>query len=613
MPAGPRWRCSSAEAGEVHVVSDRCRTLAVPAAAGKRLLLIASAASWSPDDDLAAGATALLQKCVGRTYEALFEAHAAWWTEFWSRTFVHISTSDSRPYLAQRARELHLYLMASTSRGVLPPKWNGLLFSTEGDSRQWGSQFWVWTTEMMYWPLYAADAADLAEPFFWMYLQQLPDCEQAARQRWGAEGAFYGETTPFDGPVVLPDGIADEYQDVVLGRKQNTELSAEAQQWGQFDYSLAVFGEKRDVASGRYTWISHVCSSGAELAMHAWWRFRCKGDMQWLRECAYPLLRGAAEFYRTFARKGEDGCWHILGTNAHEDFWGVDDSIMDLAAIRGTVPLVLHAAEMLDLDAALLEGWRDLLENLAPYPMGGEPRSQALTGGVLDPDAWAAGHLNHVDGQHNPEDVWLNPVFPFEDWTLETRDATVDRIVHRLLDLAPRHASVLAGAALPTAIRTPVAVARAGRGEDLPETIASYWRAFSPLPNGLSLFEGTNAQSCEHLGLLTLTVQEALLQIVSRSPGEPEVISVFPAWPREWDVEFRLLARGGFLVSSRCVTGEVAFVEVLSRQGERCQLRNPWGGRCSVQPVSGASWEVASDLLTFDTVPGETYRVSPLS
>ena len=31
-----------------------------------------------------------------------------------------------------------------------------------------------------------------------------------------------------------------------------------------------------------------------------------------------------------------------------------------------------------------------------------------------------------VDGQRNPEDVWLNPVFPFEDWTLETRDAAVD-------------------------------------------------------------------------------------------------------------------------------------------------------------------------------------------
>jgi hypothetical protein len=56
-----------------------------------------------------------------------------------------------------------------------------------------------------------------------------------------------------------------------------------------------------------------------------------------------------------------------------------------------------------------------------------------------------------------------------------------------------------------------------------------------------------------------------------------------------------------------------AFVEVLSRRGERCQLRNPWGGRCLVQLASGASWEVAGDLLTFDTVPREKYPVSSVS
>ena len=95
--------------------------------------------------------------------------------------------------------------------------------------------------------------------------------------------------------------------------------------------------------------------------------------------------------------------------------------------------------------------------------------------------------------------------------------------------------------------------------------------------------------------------------------GGQEIISVFPAWPRDWDTEFRLLARGGFLVSTRCVSGEVEFVEVLSRRGERCQLRNPWGGRCRIQLASGAMWGAAGDLLTFDTVPGEMYRVSPVS
>ncbi len=65
----------------------------------------------------------------------------------------------------------------------------------------------------------------------------------------------------------------------------------------------------------------------------------------------------------------------------------------------------------------------------------------------------------------------------------------------------------------------------------------------------MSLFEGPTAASVEHLGLLSVTLQEALLQSVSSRPGKPEVIRVFPAWPPEWDASFRLLARGGFLIS----------------------------------------------------------------
>lgn len=284
---------------------------------------------------------------------------------------------------------------------------------------------------------------------------------------------------------------------------------------------------------------------------------------------------------------------------------------MDLAAIRGTAPLAIRAAEILDVDADLRTKWVELLENLAPYPMGSDPRAKALTGGVLAEDVWAAGYLGDVNGQHNPEDVWLNPVFPFEDWTLETRDATLDRIVQKSLDLAPRHASVLKGAGLNTAIRTPIAVSRAGRGAELPAVLASYYRAFSPLRNGMSLFEAPTDPSVEHLGLLTTTLQDALVQNVSPRPGEPEVIHVFPAWPKHWQASFRLLVRGGFLVSSAAREGEVLLVEIESRRGETCRLRNPWGRPCDVTERDGEAQVLSGDILQFDTKPGKVYRVLP--
>ena len=598
--------------GEPSVIeqnSETLRTMVLPAAHGKRVVLITTAAAWKSDLNPAAEARNLIEQASSRSMEDLRAEHHKWWHEFWSRTYVDLSSDDGQAQRAQRWRDLHLYHMASSSRGELPPKWNGSLFVTTGDKRDWGSQYWVWTTEMLYFPLLAADAIDLADPFFNMYVRQLPHCEHAARQRWGIPGAYFPETTAFDGPKVLPDDVAIEFQDVFLGRKPLTKMSPRAKELCQFDCQLNVVTQPP--AGSRMSWISHVASSGSELAIHAWWRYRHTGDQDWLRTHAYPLLRGTVEFYRHLVKKEADGRYHLTGTHAHEDFWGVKDSIMDLAAIRGTVPLAIRASEILDVDSELRDQWKELLRNLAPYPLGNDPQAKALKGGALADDIWAAGYLGEVDGQHNPEDVWLTPVFPFEDWTLETRDAAADRIVQRLLDLAPRHKSVLGGVGTNTAIRSPIASVRAGRRKELPQLLDRYAAAFSPLPNGMSLFEGPTAASVEHLGLLTMTLQEALLQSVSSRPGEPEVIRVFPAWPAHWKASFRLLARGGFLVSSKFDKGTVQVVEVESRFGEECRLRNPWNRPCVVQEVGGPSRMLAGDLLRFTTIRGATYRIRP--
>jgi hypothetical protein len=588
--------------------SARSRTLVLPASPHPRTVLISSAAAWPPTNDVAAAAVAVADAAAARPSAARRAAHRRWWHDFRSRTFVRLESADGLAQRAARWRELHLYHMASSSRGELPPKWNGSLFVTTGDARRWGSQFWIWTTEMLYMPLLAADAIDLTTPFFDMYVGQLPNAEQAARQRWGSAGAYFPETTSFDGPTVLPDDVAAEFQDVLLGRKPHTALSPRAKALCRFDSQLRVVTEP---AKGRFSWISHVASSGSELAVQAWWRYRATGDREWLRTHAYPLLRGTVEFYRHLVRKEPDGLYHLAGTHAHEDFWAVGDSIMDLAAIRGTVPLAIRAAETLGADPELRDAWNDLLDNLAPYPSGSDPRARALTGGVLADDVWAAGYLGEMDGQHNPEDVWLTPVFPFEDWTLETRDASTDAIVQKTLDLAPRHASVLRGARLGTAIRTPIAAVRAGRGHELPTILERYHAAFAPRPNGMSLFEGPTAASVEHLGLLSMTLQEALLQSLSARPGDPEVVRVFPAWPPGWNASFRLLARGGFLVASEIRDGEVLFIDVESRLGEECRVRNPFGGECLLTEADGPPQPVSGDVVRFPTAAGSRYRLSP--
>jgi hypothetical protein len=591
----------------------RSRTLHLPASHGTRTILVASAASWDAHADAGETAARILTELAAPEALAAAEArHACWWREFWDRTFVKITSPDGRGEQAARDRDLFLYHMASSSRGAFPPKWNGSIFTVEGDTRAWGSQFWLWTMEMLYWPLHAADAGDLAAPFFEMYRKALPAMTTAARQRWNAAGLFLPETMPFDGPAELPADVLDEYRDRFLVRPRGTAVSPRLRGRCLYDWHLDASTRTTDEAHAGYSWISHVASSGAELAVHAWWHYRHTGDREWLRSHAYPFLRGTAEFYRSLVRRGEDGCWHLHGTNAHEDFWGVTDSIMDLAAIRGAVPLAIRAAEILKTDADLRGQWQVLLNELAPYPLGADPRTKALTGGVPADDAWAAGYRGAVDGSHNPEDVQLTPIFPFEDWTLETRDATMDAVARRTLALAPRHRRVLGGERLNTAIRSPIAAVRAGPGADLPAILERYRAAFASLPNGFSLFEGPTAHSIEHLGLLTMTLQEALLQSVSPRPGEPEVITVFPAWPREGDAEFRLLARGGFLVTAAVRGGETQAVAIESRLGEECRIRNPWGEAPVALTRDGIpAGELSGGLLRFAMRKGEAAALTP--
>src|SRR5205814_1254761 len=80
---------------------------------------------------------------------------------------------------------------AGTSRGKYPTKFNGMLWTTGGDKRQWGTQYWGANQSCLYnSALLAANHAELEDCMFDMYRAMLPSLEQAAREQWGSQGAF---------------------------------------------------------------------------------------------------------------------------------------------------------------------------------------------------------------------------------------------------------------------------------------------------------------------------------------------------------------------------------------------------------------------------------------
>jgi hypothetical protein len=605
------YHCSGAvvarivdEATSLTPVEGSARSMTAPGKVGKRLVLLASAGAWAPDAaKTTEQAARLLAETAAQSYDALRAAHFRWWHSFWARTFVHLTSADGSADYLERIRNVHLYLMGCISRGPVITAMNtGTLFRSDANKSHWGGQHWLWNTASEYYALFAADALDLMEPYFGMYRRWLPNCEAAARQRWGCAGAFYPETAPFNGPKVLPEDVAKEFQDVMLGRKPNTELSDAARAACSYCAQAAVFARPGGkLAAGRYTWISHYATDTLDLGQQFWWRYRYSGDLEWMRENAYPILRGGMEFYRSLAgEKGKDGCYHIYPTNARESFWGVRDSITDLAVIRGAGPLAIRAAELLGVDAELREKWREFIAHLAPYPMGSEPEAQALAGGVKSADTWAAARKGDVAGCHNGEDVWAAPIFPYEHVTLATKDQVLRDVAWRT-----HRAMQFEGSSWH---RDPVRTARIGDVERLPGSLFS--RCATLNPSGFQDVRGAEDYvSIEALSLTSAAVQDGLLQAVSPQPGEPEVLIVFPTWPKQWNGSYRLLARGGFLVASTIQDGKIGFVEIASRLGETCRLRNPWKGPCLLTEDGGAEREIPGELLEFATRQGARYLV----
>jgi hypothetical protein len=124
--------------------------------------------------------------------------------------------------------------------------------------------------------------------------------------------------------------------------------------------------------------------------------------------------------------------------------------------------------------------------------------------------------------------------------------------------------------------------------------------------------EGPGAIEFEQLGNASHGLQNALLQSVPPSAEKEPINTVFPAWPKGWDAQFTLAARGAFLISASMQNDQIEFVEILSKKGGQCILQNPWpDGDAAVYRNGKAAEGVAGKLLTLSITSGERVALVP--
>ena len=610
----------------VSVANESTVRLSVPDGRRDFTVMMATSATFNPDFDVVKASADKLERAKQKGFDSLYEGNKAWWKSFWRKAFVQLNSNDGKANEVEKNYTYYLYVMASSSRGAYPPKFNGMIWTTGGDERKWGSLYWGANQSCLYNAIFPTNRFELMDPMFNMYSSMRLSCEIAARQQWGSSGIFIPETVAFNGLPRIPEDIAAEMQDLYLLRKAWKERSSRFMDYASTKMPFQSrwnwkkdegWKEGRwhttDKGAGPFGHVTHIFARGAKIAYQYWLKYEYTQDILWLRDEAYPMLKGVAEFYRNFPnlKKEADGKYHIFHVNDNESVLGGHNTIEEISAMMGIFPVAIKAAEILGADIELRNLWAEILHNLSPLPQLSDYPNRTGT----QPDRWVRALLPIVqgDGANVPDPNTL-PAWFFDLCTLEsdtiisqTAQATFDAYFPNGIDNKTR-VNVLS--------KLPIAGALLGRAAATEYLVPNQIQTseIELLPNRMDMREGFQAISIQRLGRAAEALHYSLCQSVPSGPGADPIIRIFPAWPKGWDARFKLLCRGGFLVSSSLTNGKIEYVAIDSESGSTCRVRNPWPGEKTVLYRNNKKWKTSSDdLLVFETKKDDNFVLERLA
>jgi hypothetical protein len=291
---------------------------------------------------------------------------------------------------------------------------------------------------------------------------------------------------------------------------------------------------------------------------------------------------------------------------------GAQDTDEEIASMMGILPVVIKASEILNVDAEMRPVWREFLANLAPLPRSDHPSALPTTATNREP-VWIRGLPPVVMARGNLSgrpDGNTMPAWFFDLCTLESPPERLEIGRATFNTYAPPGA--MSGRRTGVLSKVPLVAAIMGRADAVQQLVPAQFHAAEVpvLANRLDLREGAQTTSAQRLGNASDALHTALCYDLPPGPAELPVLRVFAAWPTDWDASFSLLARGGFMVSSMMKSGQVPFVELQSRLGGECRLRNPWGeGEVTLHRDGRPAETLSGSLLRFNTRQGEVVVV----
>lgn len=324
-----------------------------------------------------------LAKIQSKSYDQVRENHKADYQKLFNRFDVQFTENDrvklptneriiafsktpDDPQLLALYIQYGRYLLISSSRpGTQPANLQGIW--NDQLAPAWDSKWTVnINTEMNYWPAEIANLAECQEPLYDMIADCAETGNSVAREHYNALG------------WVL---------------HHNTDIWRGTAPINHSNHGIWVTG-------------------GAWLSRHLWEHYQFSQDKQFLAQKAYPLMRGAAQFFTQFLIK-DPKTGYLISTpsNSPENGGLVAGPTMDHQIIRALFRSCIEASEILKTDQEFAQKLKEMLPQIAPNKIGQHGQLQEWMEDLDDPankhrhvsHLWAVYPGNEINWQQTPD------------------------------------------------------------------------------------------------------------------------------------------------------------------------------------------------------------------
>ncbi len=146
---------------------------------------------------------------VKHTEKAARNKTLEWWREYWERSYIALNTNEKEAvspiWQVGRNYQLFRYMLGCNAFGTYPTKFNGGLFTYDpvfvdtsyhftADHRNWGGGiFTAQNQRLVYWPMLKSGDFDMMKPQFEFYQRILSNAEVRTQHYWAHKGASFTE------------------------------------------------------------------------------------------------------------------------------------------------------------------------------------------------------------------------------------------------------------------------------------------------------------------------------------------------------------------------------------------------------------------------------------